>query len=109
MKGGMGGLMKQAKQMQEQMQKAQEKLADEEVSGQAGGGMVQVTMTCKYSVRNVTIDPSLLEDNDAEMLEDLMAAAMNDALGKVESRTEELMGDITGGMGNIPGLGDMFK
>ncbi|MFP4561062.1 MAG: YbaB/EbfC family nucleoid-associated protein [Thiohalorhabdus sp.] len=109
MKGGMGGLMKQAKQMQEQMQKAQEQLADEEVIGQAGGGMVQVTMTCKYSVRKVTIDPSLMEENDAEMLEDLMAAAMNDALGKVETRTQELMGDITGGLGNIPGLGDMLK
>jgi hypothetical protein len=105
----MGGLMKQAKQMQEQMQKAQEQLADEEVTGQAGGGMVSVTMTCKYSVRQVKVDPSLLEDNDNEMLEDLIAAAMNDALTKAESRSQELMGDITGGMGNIPGLGDMFK
>ena len=109
MKGGMGGLMKQAKEMQEKMQQAQEQLADEEVTGQAGGGMVSVTMTCKYSVRQVKIDPSLLEDNDNEMLEDLTAAAMNDALTKVESRSQELMGDITGGMGNIPGLGDMFK
>ncbi len=109
MKGGMGGLMKQAKQMQEQMQKAQEQLAEEEVSGQAGGGMVQVTMTCKYSVRQVSIDPSLLEESDSEMLEDLVAAAMNDALGKVETRTQELMGGIAGGLGDIPGLGDMLK
>ena len=109
MKGGMGGMMKQVKQMQEQMQKAQEQLGEEEVTGQAGGGMVKVTMTGKYSVHQVNIDPSLLEDNDNEMVEDLVAAAMNDALGKVESRTQELMGDVTGGLGNIPGLGDMLK
>ena len=109
MKGGMGGMMKQVKQMQEQMQKAQEQLAEEEVTGQAGGGMVQVTMTCKYAVHQVSIDPSLMEDNDNEMVEDLVAAAMNDALGKVETRTQELMGDVTGGLGNIPGLGDMLK
>ncbi|HKJ71387.1 MAG TPA: YbaB/EbfC family nucleoid-associated protein [Gammaproteobacteria bacterium] len=109
MKGGMGGLMKQAKEMQEKMQKAQEQLAEEEVTGQAGGGMVSVTMTCKHAVRQVKIDPSLLEDNDSEMLEDLVAAAMNDALTKVENRSQELMGDMAGGLGNIPGLGDMFK
>ncbi len=109
MKGGMDGLMKQAKQMQEQMQKAQEQLAEEEVVGQAGGGMVQVTMTCKYAVRSVSIDPSLMEDNDNEMLEDLFAAAVNDALTKVESRSQELMGDITGGLGNLPGLGNLLK
>lgn len=109
MKGGMGGMMKQVKQMQEQMQKAQEQLAEEEVTGQAGGGMVSVTMTCKHSVRQVKIDPSLLEGNDNEMLEDLVAAAMNDALTKVETRSQELMGDLGGGLGDIPGLGDMLK
>ena len=109
MKGGMGGMMKQVKQMQEQMQKAQEQLAEEEVTGQAGGGMVSVTMTCKYSVRQVKVDPSLLQDNDNEMLEDLIAAAMNDALTKVENRSQELMGDMAGGLGDIPGLGDMLK
>lgn len=109
MKGGMGGMMKQVKEMQEKVQKAQEQLAEEEVTGQAGGGMVEVTMTCKYSVRNVSIDPSLLEDNDNEMVEDLITAAMNDALQKVENRSQELMGDMTGGLGDIPGLGDMLK
>ncbi len=109
MKGGMDGLMKQAKQMQEQVQKAQEQLAEEEVTGQAGGGLVEVTMTCKYAVRGIHLDPSLLEDNDSEMLGDLLAAAMNDALTKVENRSQELLGDVAGGLGNLPGLGDMFK
>lgn len=109
MKGGMSGMMKQAKQLQEQMQQAQEQLGNEEVTGQAGGGMVQVTMTCKYSVRGVKIDPSLLEDNDSEMVEDLVTAALNDALQKVEDRSQELMGGLTGGMDLPGGLGDMLK
>ena len=109
MKGGMSGMMKQAKQLQEQMQQAQEQLGNEEVTGQAGGGMVQVTMTCKYAVRGVQIDPSLLEDNDNEMVEDLVTAALNDALQKVEDRSQELMGGLTGGMDLPGGLGDMLK
>jgi DNA-binding YbaB/EbfC family protein len=109
MKGGMSGMMKQAKQLQEQMQQAQEQLAEEEVTGQAGGGMVEVTLTCKYAVRSVNIDPSLMEDNDNEMVEDLVAAALNDALQKVEDRSQELMGSLTGGMDLPGGLGDMLK
>jgi hypothetical protein len=109
MKGGMSGMMKQAKQLQEQMQQAQEQLANEEVTGQAGGGMVEVTLTCKYAVRGVNIDPSLLEDNDNEMVEDLVTAALNDALQKVEDRSQELMGGLTGGMDLPGGLGDMLK
>ncbi len=107
--GGMSGLMKQAKQMQEQIQKAQEQLAEEEVTGQAGGGMVHVTVTCKYAVHQVNIDPSILKESDVEMAEDLITAAMNDALQKVEQRTQELMGELTSGMNLPAGLAEMFN
>lgn len=103
MKGGIGGLMKQAQMMQENMKKMQEQLASVEVEGAAGAGMVKVTMTCRYDVKRVAIDPSLLTD-DKDMLEDLVAAAMNDAVRKVESTSQEKMGSLTSGMGLPPGF-----
>ena len=102
MKGGLGNLMKQAQAMQENMKKAQEELANIEVTGNAGGGMVTVQMTCRHDVRKVTIDPDLMND-DKEMLEDLVAAAVNDAVRKVEEETKNKMAGITGGL-NIPGF-----
>jgi len=101
-KGGLGNLMKQAQQMQENMQKAQEELAKIEVIGSAGGGMVEVTMTCRHDVRKISIDDSLMQD-DKEMIEDLVAAAVNDAVRKVEEVTKEKMGGMMGGL-NIPGF-----
>ena len=98
MKGGLGNLMKQAQQMQENMKKMQEQLAAVEVEGQSGAGMVKVLMTCRNDVKRVTIDPSLLAD-DKDMLEDLVAAAMNDAVRKAEALTQEKMGGFTSGMG----------
>ncbi len=102
MKGGIGKMMQQAQRMQESMQKAQAELANIEVTGNAGGGMVTVTMTCRHDVRKVEIDPGLMED-DKEMLEDLLAAAVNDAVRKVEQTTQEKMSGITAGL-NIPGM-----
>jgi len=102
MKGQLGNIMKQAQAMQENMQKAQEELANTEVTGQSGAGMVEILMTCRHDVRKVNIDPALMED-EREVLEDLIAAAMNDAVRKVEKTTEEKMGGLTSGM-NIPGL-----
>ena len=103
MKGGLGGLMKQAQQMQENMRKMQEELALVEVEGQSGGGMVKVTMTCRNVVKRVAIDPSLLGD-DKEMLEDLVAAALNDALRRAEATSQEKMAGFTAGMGLPPGM-----
>lgn len=103
MKGGLGGLMKQAQKMQENMQKAQEELANMEVTGQAGGGMVSVVMTGRHDVRRVTIDQSLMSE-DKEMLEDLLAAAVNDAVRNIERVTQEKMGAMTAGMGLPPGM-----
>lgn len=100
MKGGMGNLMKQAQKMQEQMQKAQAELANMEVEGQSGGGLVKVQMTGRHEVRRVSIDESLMDD-DKEMLEDLLAAAVNDAVQRVESTTQERMSGLTAGM-NLP-------
>ena len=101
MKGGLGGLMKQAQKMQENMQKAQEEMANIEVTGQSGGGLVKVTMTCRHDVKRVEIDDSLMED-DKDMLEDLVAAAMNDAVRQVEKTTQEKMAGMTAGL-NLPG------
>jgi DNA-binding YbaB/EbfC family protein len=102
-KGQLAGLMKQAQQMQENMRKMQEQLASVEVEGQAGAGLVKVVMTCKHDVKRVTIDPSLLAD-DKEMLEDLVAAAMNDAVRRVESTVQEKMAGFTAGLGLPPGM-----
>lgn len=103
MKGGMGNLMKQAQQMQAKMAKAQEELAQMEVVGESGAGMVKVTMTGAHSVRRVEIDPSLMED-DKEMIEDLVAAAFNDAVRRVEEQNKDKMGALTGGMQMPPGF-----
>ena len=103
MKSGLAGLMKQAQQMQENMKRMQEELATIEVEGQSGAGMVKVTMTCRHDVKRVAIDDSLLKD-DKDMLEDLIAAAMNDAVRRVEATTQEKMGGMTAGMGLPPGL-----
>jgi DNA-binding YbaB/EbfC family protein len=99
MKGGLGNLMKQAQAMQENMQKAQAELANIEVTGESGGGMVKLVMTCRHDVKSVSIDPELFGDvDDKEILEDLLAAAVNDAVRKVEKTSEEKMKGMTGGM-----------
>lgn len=102
MKGGIAGLMKQAQQMQERMAKAQEELGLVEIEGQSGAGMVKILMTCKHDVRRVQIDPSVMDDK--EMLEDLVAAAMNDAVRKAEAATQEKMSGFTAGMQLPPGM-----
>ena len=102
MKGGIAGLMKQAQQMQENMKKMQDSLGAIEVEGQSGAGMVKVVMTCKHDVRRVTIDPSVMDDK--EMLEDLIAAAVNDAVRRVESTTQEKMAGFTSGLNLPPGF-----
>ncbi len=98
MKGGLGNLMKQAQQMQENLQKAQEELGTMEVMGESGGGLVQVVMSGRHEVRRVNIDDSLLED-DKDMLEDLVAAAINDSVQKVEKATKDKFSGMTSGMG----------
>ena len=103
MKGQLAGLMKQAQQMQDNMRKMQEQLASVEVEGQAGAGMVKVVMTCKHDVKRISIDPSLVGD-DKEMLEDLVAAAVNDAVRRVEATVQEKMGGLAAGMGLPPGM-----
>ena len=103
MRGNIGQLMKQAQAMQENMQKMQDQLAQLEVEGQSGAGMVKVQMTCKYDVKRVAIDPSLVGD-DKEMLEDLVAAAFNDAARRVEAKIAEKMSSDTAGMGLPPGM-----
>lgn len=103
MKGGLAGLMKQAQQMQENMKRLQEELATMEVEGQSGAGMVKVTMTCRHDVKRVSIDDSLMKD-DKDMLEDLIAAAMNDAVRRAEALTQEKMGGMTAGMQLPPGM-----
>ncbi len=102
-KGGIGNLMKQAQQMQENLQKAQAQLADMEVEGQSGAGLVKVLMTGKHDVKRVSIDPSLMSD-DKDMLEDLIAAAVNDAVRKIETTTQEKMSAVTAGMPLPPGM-----
>src|SRR5215475_5516940 len=101
-KGQLAGLMKQAQQMQENVRKVQEQLAAIEVEGQAGAGMVKVVMTCRYDVKRVAIDPSLV--GDEEMLEDLVAAAVNDAVRRVESTVQEKMASVTAGLPLPPGM-----
>jgi DNA-binding YbaB/EbfC family protein len=102
-KGGMGNIMKQAQQMQERMQKAQEELQSIEVVGESGAGMVKVTMTCNHNVRRIEIAPSLMDD-DKEMIEDLVAAAVNDAVRRVQTTSQEKMSSVTGGMQMPPGF-----
>ncbi len=101
MKGGMAGLMKQAQQMQDKMQKMQEELANAEVTGQSGAGLVSIVMTGRHDVRRVSIDDSLLQE-DKEILEDLIAAAVNDAVRKIEQSSQDGMAGMTAGM-QLPG------
>ena len=101
-KGQLAGLMKQAQAMQENLKKAQEELTFIEVTGEAGSGLVKILMTCKHEVKRVSIDASLMTD-DKEMLEDLIAAAFNDAASKAEETSEAKMGKLTGGMPGLPG------
>lgn len=101
MKGGIGNLMRQAQQMQENLQKAQEELANLEVTGESGGGLVKVTMTGRHDVKRVSLDDSLLQD-DKDMIEDLVAAAVNDAVRLVEKLSQEKMSGMTSGL-NLPG------
>ena len=103
MKGNIGQMMKQAQMMQENMRRMQEQLATVEVEGQSGAGMVKVVMTCKHEVKRVAIDPSLVGD-DREMLEDLVAAAFNDAARRVEQTVAEKMSGFTAGLGLPPGF-----
>jgi DNA-binding YbaB/EbfC family protein len=103
MKAGLGNILKQAQKMQEDLQKAQERLAQEEVTGESGGGMVSVTMNGKHEVRRVQIDPALLAD-DREMLEDLVAAAVNDAVHRVSAKMQENMASLTSGLSLPPGF-----
>ena len=103
MKGQIAGLMKQAQQMQENLKKAQDEIAAMEVEGQAGAGMVKVVMTGRHDVKRVSIDPSLMSE-DKDMLEDLIAAAVNDAVRRVEAATQEKMGGLTSGLGLPPGM-----
>ena len=103
MKGQMAGLMQQAQKMQENMQRMQDELAATEVEGQSGAGMVKVTMTCKHDVRRVAIDPSLVGD-DKDMLEDLVAAAFNDAVRRAEDVSKQKMSSVTAGMPLPPGF-----
>lgn len=102
-KGGMGNIMKQAQQMQERMQKAQEEIARMEVTGEAGAGLVKVVMLGNHNVRRVDIDESLMED-DKDMIEDLVAAAINDAVRRVKETSQERMAEVTGGMQLPPGM-----
>lgn len=103
MKGGMGNLMKQAQKMQEEMQQAQERIAAAEVTGESGAGLVSIVMNGRHDVKKVAIDDSLLEE-EKEILEDLIAAAVNDAVRKIEQNTQEQMAKVTSGMGMPPGF-----
>lgn len=103
MKGGLGDIMQQAQKMQAELQKAQQAIAEREVTGEAGAGLVKVTMTGRHDVRAVSIDPAVLGE-DKSVLEDLLAAAVNDAVRRVEALNREAMQDLTGGMGLPPGL-----
>jgi hypothetical protein len=103
MKNQLAGLMKQAQQMQENMQRAQEELARIEVEGQSGAGLVKIVMTCRHDVKRVSIDASLLGE-DRDMLEDLVAAAFNDALRRAEATSQEKLGGLTAGMPLPPGF-----
>lgn len=100
---GLGDLMKQAQQMQEKMQQAQQEVASVEVSGESGAGMVKIVMTGKHDVKSVNIDTSLFNE-DKEILEDMIAAAVNDAVRKVEEQTKDMMSSVTNGIPLPPGF-----
>ncbi|WP_206617931.1 YbaB/EbfC family nucleoid-associated protein [Hahella sp. KA22] len=100
-KGNMGDLMKQAQKIQEEMQKAQEELANAEVSGESGGGLIKIVMNGRHDVKKVEIDASLMQE-EKEILEDLLAAAVNDAVRKVEKNNQDKMSNMTAGLGIPP-------
>lgn len=100
----LGQIMKQAQEMQGRMNELQEKLQEMEITGQSGGGLVQVTLSGKGEAKKVKIDPSLIDPNDSEVLEDLILAAINDARAKVDEETQEQMKELTGGMELPPGM-----
>jgi len=102
MKGQLAGLMQQAQKMQQEMQKTQEQLASLEVTGEAGGGLVKVTMTGGHAVRRIQVDPTLMDDR--EMLEDIITAAVNDAVNRVAKATQERMSEVTAGIPLPPGM-----
>jgi nucleoid-associated protein EbfC len=104
MKGNIGNMMKQAQQLQANMQRAQAEIAALEVTGEAGGGMAKVTMTGRHEVRHMSLDPSIVSSDDKDMLEDLVAAAVNDAVQKLERATQEKMASAMGGMQLPPGM-----
>jgi len=104
MKNQLGDLMQQAQKMQEKMQEAQQKLAEIEVTGESGGGMVKLTMTGKHEARGIKVDASLYAENDQEMLEDLIVAAINDAVRKVETASKDNMSGVTAGIPLPPGF-----
>ena len=104
MKGNIGNMMKQAQQLQANMQRAQAEIAQLEVTGEAGGGMAKVTMNGKHQVSRVSLDDAIISTDDKDMLEDLVAAAINDAVQKVERTTQEKMSSLMGGMNLPPGL-----
>ena len=104
MKGGLGNLMKQAQQMQAKMQEMQQRLAEMEVEGASGGGMIKVTATGKGDVKRLKIDKSLVDPNDVEVLEDLIVAAINDARSKADAMSVEEMQKLTGGLNLPPGI-----
>jgi len=104
MKGNIGNMMKQAQMLQANMQRAQQEIANLQVTGEAGGGMAKVTMTGKHQVLRVTLDPSLISGDDKDMLEDLIAAAVNDAVQKIERTSQEKMSSMMGGMNLPPGM-----
>ncbi len=104
MKNQLGDLMQQAQKMQEKMQEAQQKLAELEVTGESGAGLVKIVLTGKHEARKLSIDPTLIEDNDQEMLEDLIVSAINDAVRKVEVENKESMAGMTAGIPLPPGF-----
>ncbi|ORU91760.1 MAG: nucleoid-associated protein [Cycloclasticus sp. symbiont of Poecilosclerida sp. N] len=104
MKNQLGDLMQQAQKMQEQMQEAQQKLAETEVTGESGAGLVKIVMTGKHEARRLSIDSSLMADNDQEMLEDLIVSAINDAVRKVENENKNSMSNMTAGIPLPPGF-----
>ena len=108
MKGNIGNMMKQAQQMQANLQRAQAEIASLEVTGESGGGMAKVTMTGKHEVRRVSLDPSIVSSEDKDMLEDLVMAAMNDAVAKAEAATQAKMAGLTAGLNLPPGMGLPF-
>lgn len=100
----LAGLMKQAQQMQKKMQDAQARLADVEVTGESGGGLVKITMTAKGEVKKLHLDPSVVDPNEVEVLEDLLAAGLNDARRKAEEAQQRVMGEVTEGLNLPPGM-----